>query len=654
MNIVTVIPLARGIPKENLDYFTIKNIPVGTIVSIPLRKKIIDGIVVNTENISQRKGVIKVSNFKLKRLESIKGTSFLPAPFWQAISKAKDYFATTSGALIYSVLPQILWEVLDNINLPKPEPVETSNLKLEKLVLQTSLENRLDFYKKIIRQNFARKKSVFLCVPTIYDLEYFSKVLEKGISEFVHIIETDLPKKKFTKKLNDIFNTDHPILIIGTPIHLYLTTLIRSIDTIIIEKESSEAYRTLSRPFVDMRIFAEILATQSDNKIIFADTMLRIETIYRVQNKELNELVPISFHIDNEVSKEIVNLKSQWRPVRQGLRVAPNVIDGQKKKFFVLSNELKELIKSNIENKKHLFIFSLRKGLASLTICNDCHTILSCDHCNAPFTLYKTASDERIFICNKCKNKKKADVKCSVCGGWNLVPLGIGIETIKDELKEGFDKAIIFKLDKESVKSHKQAENIIDKFYSTPGSILIGTEMAFYYLKSKVDFVSLVSFDSLYSIPSFRINEKIIKILINLEELAQDKILIQTKNPDEFILKEWYGNNLAQFYRQEIEDRERFFYPPFSTIIKITYQGSKENVEKEKNNMLEIFKEYNPSIFFGFVSKMKQNLIIQIVIRIQKNKWAFRDNLMVDEKLLAKLSSLSPSFTIQIDPESTI
>jgi len=388
-----------------------------------------------------------------------------------------------------------------------------------------------------------------------------------------------------------------------------------------------------------MRTFAEILATQSDNKIIFADTMLRIETIYRVQNKELNELVPISFHIDNEVSKEIVNLKSQWQ---------------KEKKFFVLSNELKELIKLNIENKKHLFIFSLRKGLAGLTVCNDCHTVLSCDHCSAPFTLYKTASNERIFICNKCKNKKKADVKCSVCGGWNLVPLGIGIETIKDELKEGFDKAIIFKLDKESVKSHKQAENIIDKFYSTPGSILIGTEMAFYYLKSKVDFVSLVSFDSLYSIPSFRINEKIIKILINLEELAQDKILIQTKNPDEFILKEWYGNNLAQFYRQEIEDRERFFYPPFSTIIKITYQGSKENVEKEKNNMLEIFKEYNPSIFFGFVSKMKQNLIIQTVIRIQKNKWVFKDDLMIDEKLLTKLSSLSPSFTIQIDPESTI
>ena len=78
MNIITVIPLARGIPKENLDYFTIKNIPVGTVVSIPLRKKIIEGIVVNTEDISQRKGSIKTSDFKLKRLEGPSSVEYNP------------------------------------------------------------------------------------------------------------------------------------------------------------------------------------------------------------------------------------------------------------------------------------------------------------------------------------------------------------------------------------------------------------------------------------------------------------------------------------------------------------------------------------------------------------------------------------------------
>ena len=73
MNIVTVIPLARGIPTENLTYFTLKEIPLGSLVSVPLRKKFIDAIVINIESASNQKGSIKTSDFKLKKLENIKG-----------------------------------------------------------------------------------------------------------------------------------------------------------------------------------------------------------------------------------------------------------------------------------------------------------------------------------------------------------------------------------------------------------------------------------------------------------------------------------------------------------------------------------------------------------------------------------------------------
>ena len=569
----------------------------------------------------------------------------MPSEFWQTISKAKDYFACTSGALIYSIIPNILWENMTHINFPeinlvadKNQTERQKNMKLEKLVIQTNQANRLDFYKKTIRQNFALRKSVFLCLPTVHDFEYFQSGLQKGISEFVFTIDTDMPKKMFIEKMNNMLSIDHPILIISTPAHLYLASLIKSLDTIIIEKESSPTYRTISRPYIDMRVFAEILATETKKKIIFADTMLQIETIHRVQNKELNELLPISFRVGHEASKEIINLKEQWQ---------------KENKFFTLSKELEDRIRTVIENNKRIFIFNLRKGLANMTICNDCHTVLSCEHCNAPFTLYKTNSGERIFACNKCKNKRSANVKCEHCLGWNLVPMGIGLDRVYDEIREKFGNVKIFKMDKDSVKSHKEALRVVKEFYETPGSIMLGTEMSFYYLKSKIDYVAIVSFDALFSIPSFRINEKIINVLINIEDLATDKILIQTKNPDEFTLRQWYGNNLTQFYRQEIEDRERFFYPPFSTTIKITFQGTKESVEKTKEGIAELFKEYNPSIFFGAIPKSKSGLIMQTIIRVPKNTWVFKDDLVVDQNLLSKLLSLPPSFTVQINPEST-
>ena len=45
MNIVTVIPITKTRLNYPLNYFSAGNIPVGAIVSVPLRSKMIYGIV---------------------------------------------------------------------------------------------------------------------------------------------------------------------------------------------------------------------------------------------------------------------------------------------------------------------------------------------------------------------------------------------------------------------------------------------------------------------------------------------------------------------------------------------------------------------------------------------------------------------------------
>ena len=68
------------------------------------------------------------------------------------------------------------------------------------------------------------------------------------------------------------------------------------------------------------------------------------------------------------------------------------------------------------------------------------------------------------------------------------MPLGIGTDTVFEEIKINFPRKTknkIFKLDRESVKTNKEAEKILKEFEKNSGSILIGTEMAFFYLKEK-------------------------------------------------------------------------------------------------------------------------------------------------------------------------
>ncbi|KKQ35496.1 MAG: hypothetical protein US50_C0013G0010 [Candidatus Nomurabacteria bacterium GW2011_GWB1_37_5] len=69
MRILEVIPIAKGLPFESLSYFSLRDVPIGTIVTVSIRKKIVDALVISSEDISASKGSIKASDFKLKKIK---------------------------------------------------------------------------------------------------------------------------------------------------------------------------------------------------------------------------------------------------------------------------------------------------------------------------------------------------------------------------------------------------------------------------------------------------------------------------------------------------------------------------------------------------------------------------------------------------------
>ena len=58
MKLLHVIPISRGLNKENLSYFTASDVAIGSVVKVPLRKKLVSAIVVATEEVSDAKAEI--------------------------------------------------------------------------------------------------------------------------------------------------------------------------------------------------------------------------------------------------------------------------------------------------------------------------------------------------------------------------------------------------------------------------------------------------------------------------------------------------------------------------------------------------------------------------------------------------------------------
>ena len=68
MKIVTVMPLKKGVFKEDLTYFTNQEIESGDVVEIPVRSKKILGLVASVQDASLMKADIKSMQYNLKKI----------------------------------------------------------------------------------------------------------------------------------------------------------------------------------------------------------------------------------------------------------------------------------------------------------------------------------------------------------------------------------------------------------------------------------------------------------------------------------------------------------------------------------------------------------------------------------------------------------
>lgn len=643
MKIISVIPLKKGIIKGDLTYFTSLDVFPGNIVSVPMRNKKILALVTSVEELKEAKSNVKGMNFNLRKVAEDKGNSIFLPKLFDTVFDTSKYFAQERNNVLAALIPNIFLEKYDRLAEIKDNQKDSSkkeqNIRAEKSLFQGGMEDRLSTYKTLVRESFARGRSVFMVLPTEFDIEKFTDQLSKGIEQFTFSMHSGISVKKNLITYEKIMSASHPVFIVGTPPFLSIPK--KDIGTIILEHENSNAYKTIGRPHLDLRVFAEIYASKINAKFIMADEMLRYETIGRKDIENLNPLQPLSFRID---FKGEIHLEARL-PSKSG-------------QFQIFSTQTVEEIKTALNNKKNVFIFSLRKGLATITVCKDCGETINCEKCGAPLVLYSShQGKKRMFVCNRCEEDKGGEKVCERCGSWNLMPLGIGTDTVYEDIEEIFPKVKIFKLDKESAKTGKGAEKIIKEFEENPGSILIGTEMVFFYIKNKISLSVIASFDSLWSIPNFKMGERIIQIILSIMEDTTEKFIIQTKNDKDKTILAIESENLLSFVREELEDRKKLGYPPFKRFIKITHLGNKEEAIKAKKILAEIFKEYTPLIFSGFIPRLKDKYVTNALIKLEPKKWSLPEissGSSLDENLFRKLSLLPFDFEVIVDPEDLL
>src|SRR3989344_5310136 len=106
MKIVDVIPLSRGINKDTLSYFTIRDVSAGAIVKVPLRGRTVNALVVSSRPAEESRLELKSASFAFKKTSSVVSQDLLSAPYMAAVKRSADFQVASLGSLLFSVVPK--------------------------------------------------------------------------------------------------------------------------------------------------------------------------------------------------------------------------------------------------------------------------------------------------------------------------------------------------------------------------------------------------------------------------------------------------------------------------------------------------------------------------------------------------------------------
>ena len=367
MHIITVAPIAKGIPIDELSYFTPEDVSPGALVTVPMRGRLIPALVMRSTPAEEMKGDIKHARFAIKKLDTVHAKNFFRKEFIEACERTGKFFACSTGAVIHSAFPSAL--ILSKKAHAQVITTERTKRKGERKIFQADDKERYATYKSHIREVFARGASCFFVLPSIQDIEHVYLELEKGIGEYTFILHSGLSKKELESRWEKIITMKHPVLIIATP--LFLSIPREDIESIILDRESAGAYTLQTRPYIDLRTFTEEFAQAIGADLFLGDVFLRVETLYRKEQGELEQFMRPKYRLPSIATQHIVDMRTLGEQPATG-RIA------------IASPLLVDLIEDARKKGTHCFIMGVRRGYAPMTVCGDCGTVVTCTRCSAP------------------------------------------------------------------------------------------------------------------------------------------------------------------------------------------------------------------------------------------------------------------------------
>ncbi len=622
---VEILPLSQSRGAHACTYYSAVPYTIGAIISVPMRNKEVLGVVSNVCEAREARSSVRTAAYALRKIQRQTPQASLTRTYLEAVIKTAERHAVDPCTLLGKCVPNIFRDLGDRAYVGTADTPHVRGHIVPR-VFQGLFDHRCEFYRSTIREAFANGGSIAIVAPTIVDAESLFEMLRGGIERYAFLFHSDCPLATLRTTVRAALAEKHPILIVTTPAFLAIPR--EDLCTIVVDHEASSAYRTRLHPIIDLRVLAEEYANALDGQLYLADLPLSIESVYCKESGEYEEVVTGHHRFRFDADAKILSQVGIPRPPKQHFRC--------------IGAELRTHIGAAVERGEQVFLYVARRGLSPVTLCGDCGTVVTCRECSASVVLHSGSTENR-FLCHSCGATRSARERCVHCNSWRLETLGIGIEQVMRELRTGLPHTTSFELSSDTATTHRSAVRIAAEYATTPASILVGTELALPYVRHTVPVVAVVSLDSLLSLASWNIYERITSTLTRLREIASREFLIQTRHPDTNIFAFALSGNFSGFYRSELAMRKRMGYPPYTTLIKVTVSGVEAHVRATMQEVGDLLAPHQFVVYPQVLKTPENKVQMHGFLRLARATWP-------DKELIATLQSLPLSAQVTVNP----
>jgi primosomal protein N' (replication factor Y) len=488
---------------------------------------------------------------------------------------------------------EIFEEEAKDIILNNEQEIALNNFNsaLDKNIFRTFLlygvtgSGKTEVYIRTIKTVLQKGKTALVLVPEISLTPQLIHRLKRNFGNSVGVIHSRLSEGERFDTFQKIIKNEYKI-IVGARSALF--SPLKNIGLIVVDEEHDDSYKQENSPKYNARDSAIMRGKLNNAVVILGSATPSLESYYNAINGKytLLTLTKRATKINMPVIK-IVDLKKKYLADNDKVDFF-ELIDKVKIKF--LSKELIVEIGERLDKKESVLLLQNRRGYHSYLECINCGHVEMCPRCSISLTYHKAIG---ILKCHYCGFQKNLITNCSNCNSKFLIQKGAGTERVEEELIKIFPKAIIKRLDSDTLTSRKLYQTILKDFYDKKIDILVGTQIISKGLDfPEVTLVGVVNADIGLLLPDFRATEKTFQILTQVSGRSgrsekKGEVLIQTNHSEYYVFDNVKNHDYNSFYEKEINSRRVLNYPPFSRISIVETKSTEQKLSESK--IKEIF-----------------------------------------------------------------